>query len=125
MQNFPFKSLPKIFLIRGNSEEERRSNIVDFKNEHIDTICLVEFIKKFSSNPLKENKLENEDSILKEELYNNFDVTPKNIEEYYIDFSKENSGLRRYIFHLLKKNDEEEEFDESSQEQENSIKDYL
>jgi hypothetical protein len=112
LQEFPIESLPALFLIRGDNENERRRSINKYKMESFTTKNFVEFVKQSSSKSITENPLENEESIYKDEVENELFVSKKETEEEYIDFDNENAGLRRYSKFLLEDNDSDDDDEE-------------
>lgn len=116
IQIFSYQHLPTLYIIKGNSEEERRKSIKEYYVEKFNTKALVDFVKEFSSTPITEKALENEEHVYAEEVKDNFESNKKDVEEDLIDFEHHNAGLRRYTKYLLNDDDEDED-EEDDQEQ--------
>lgn len=133
MPTFSFENMPTLFIIKGNSEKERRSNIKEFYLEKYNMKNFVEFVKEFSSSSVTEKTLDNELELIKEEETDEFEINKKDLEEDLIDYEVNNAGLRRYTKYTMDEtDDEEDEKDDNAsalysedEEEDNAVKDDL
>lgn len=109
IQDFQYSDLPTIFLIKGNTESERRNNIKKLELKNFLTKKIVDFVKENSSNTVTEKPLENEEELFKNEDNDLVHIVHKQEEEDMIDFDVYNAGLRRYTRYILEGDDDDDE----------------
>lgn len=104
-----YEELPSIFVIKGNSYEERLENIVKYETKVFNSTNILQFIKKSVSTPLSSIETTESDQLFYEnERKKVLKTKKKEREEEVINFQEHNSGLRRYVRYMMDERDQEQ-----------------
>jgi thioredoxin-like negative regulator of GroEL len=113
IRNIQYDKLPTLFIIKGKNYQERIKNVIECHSEIYDMLGMIEFIKGNVENAISNVEfLNEEDKIIEAEKDMLLEPVPKVKEEDLIDFDENNSGLRRYVRHLMDEKDDNDDDDD-------------